>query len=110
MGKYIIRTQVAPGGGYSEREYVLDKQLEEGIEADGFVLLLKNKNKPDAIVIHDVTIMDLAQLLSDDGSSGVSEINQAFAIAEGINKATEIKRNHDREGIARSLAEMLRAK
>ena len=107
MGKYIIKASVAPGGGYSE-EFNPDSQLVNGIEADGFIIMTMKGDRPGATIIHSLTTLDLARLFTDEETEGGSTIHQALAIAEGLNKAAEIKKKYDRDRTARSLVEMLR--
>ena len=109
MGKYTIKAQITPGGGYSE-EYNPDSQLVNGIEADGFLIMTIKGDRPGAAIIHNLTTMDLARLFTDEETEVGSSIHQALAIAEGLNRAAEIKKKYDRERTAKNLVEMLRAK
>lgn len=108
MSKYIIKAQLSPVGG-GNPDFAPDPQMVNGIEADGFLLMAMKDDRPSVVTIYGMTTLDLARMLAGDKSEAGSVIRQAIAIAEGLLKAEEIKKTEDRNTMARSLAEMLRA-
>lgn len=93
-------------------EYNPDKQLINGIDADGFVLLVFKKEKLNTIAISHVTILQIAEAFAGYGNNDepTSMIQQAIAIAEGLKKAKEIKKENDKYMMAKGLADILRAR
>ena len=109
MSKYIIKAEQNTAGG-GNPEYAPDRKLINGIEADGFLLMTMKDDRRDAVVIHDITTMELARMLAGDDSKAASVVRQAMAISEGLLKAEEIKKKDDKDAMARNMAEMLRWK
>lgn len=107
MSKYIIKTELNPMGG-GNPEYAPDKQLQDGIEADGFALLTFKDDRPHCIVVHGVTTLDLARMFANKEDESGSIIWQAIAIAEGLNKAAEIAKSSEKRNMAKTLAEILK--
>ncbi len=87
MSKYIIK--VLPGAD-CHPEYVPDAVLQNGIEAEGFLIIRKYGDMKEAdnceTYIHAMSIMEIASHIA--GSRNV--LRQAAAIAEGLIKASEI--------------------
>lgn len=81
-----------------------------GIEADGFLLMAMKDDRPSVVTIYGMTTLDLARMLAGDKSEAGSVIRQAIAIAEGLNKASEIAKEESKTKMAREIAEMLRCK
>ena len=63
--------------------------------------------KPYCVIIHDITTLDLARMLANKEDEANSTIWQAIAIAEGLNKASEIMEDSKKKNMAKTLAEML---
>jgi len=108
MSKYIIKAQLSPVGG--NPDFAPSPQMVNGIEADGFLLMAMNEDRPSVVTIHGMSTLDLARMLAGDKSEAGSVIRQAMAISEGLLKAEEIKKTEDRNTMARNLAEILRSK
>lgn len=104
MGKFTI--SVLPCEG-SNPEYAPDSELVKGIEADGFVLLVKHGDKMRDVIIHGVSVMDVAQALAAGEDNACSKIWQAVAIAEGLKKARKIEEEEEKASARRAFAEML---
>ena len=105
MSRYIIKAELNPHGG--NPEYAPDKELQDGIEADGFALLTFKDDNPHCIVVHGVTTLDLAKMFAN-GKESTSIIWQAIAIAEGLNKAAEIAESSEKRNMAKMFAEILK--
>ena len=103
--KYIIKAEQNPMGG-GNPEFAPQKELRDGIEADGFLILTFKGDRPGATVIHGLTTMDLARMIASQ--EGGSVLYQAIAIAEGLNKAAEIMRKNARTEMAKTFAELLK--
>ena len=108
MNKYIVKADMQAGGG--SPEYAPDRQLRDGLECDGFLLMTMRDGRPGAVVIMGVTTLDLARLLADGSSDGGSTIHQAIAIADGLRKAVEIDKEYTKTKHAREIADMLMAR
>lgn len=104
MGKYIIKADS------SNPEYAPDSELVKGIEADGFVLLVKHGDKMCDVIIHGVSVIDLARALAAGEDNACSKIWQAVAIAEGLKKAKKIADEEEKTNARRAFAELLRMK
>lgn len=91
MSKYIIRVEEneeAPGA------HELPQDAREGLKADGFVLLTMVDGKPGVIFMHNIKTIDIARIIADEGSETECVLHQAFAIAEGLEKADAIRRKY----------------
>ena len=78
---------------------VATKELEKGIENDGFVLVLYDDDRDVlSVTLNHVTVMELAEAIHHN-----SELMQAAAIAMGLRQAKEILRESQREEIARKI-------
>ena len=106
MNKYILKADIVGDGNL---EYAPDELLKKGLETDGFLICAFKDGRPQATTLMECTTLEIATLFAADKSEAGSVIRQAMAIAEGILKAEEIKKTEDRNTMARSLAEMLRA-
>lgn len=107
MKKYIVKADIM---GEGNPEYAPDKELRNGMECDGFLLLTWKDGKPHSTVVQNLTVMDMAQIIAHDDSQAGSAVAQAIAIAEGIRKARKICKEFRTETAAREIAEMLRSK
>ena len=107
MSDYTIKAEMNPGGN---PEYAPQKEMRDGIEADGFLLIAIKDGKPACTVIHHMTTMEIAQAIAGDPSEGGSVIRQAVAIAEGIDKAMKIAEAERKTRVAKELADMLMRK
>ena len=105
MSKYIISVNSA---GNSNPEFDPDERMQKGLDADGFVLMTFRNGDPHGVILMGVTVLEIARLMAADKSEAGSVIRQAIAIAEGLNKAEEIKKQDDKNKVARELADMLR--
>ena len=108
MNKYIVKADMQAGGG--NPEYAPDRQLRDGLECDGFLLMTMRGGRPGAVVIMGVTTLDLARMLADGSNDGGSTIHQAIAIADGLRKAAEIEKEYKKIKSAREIVEMLAQK
>ena len=104
MSKYKV--SVTPGAGVSP-EFAPDQKLQEGIPADGIVILAFMDGKHAATIVHDVTIMEIATAIAGDNAESGSKIRQAIAIAEGLMKAREIDKSDGAKRAAKSIADLL---
>ena len=104
MSKYIIKVQPAE----CNPDFAPDKQLENGIETDGFLMMTMKDEKPHAVIISGMTIDAIARMLAGDETEAGSAIWQAIAIAEGLKRACEIGREYSKKTMARGIAELLR--
>ena len=107
MGKYIITAQNNPLGG-GNPEFAPDPRLQTGIQADGFLLMTMENDKPKCAVISGLTTLELARLLADYKSEAGNIVQQAIVIAEGLNKAMEIAKEAEKRNMAKDLVEMLK--
>ena len=89
MSKYIVRVEE---NEVTPRERDLPQEAREGLEVDGFVLLTMVDGKPGVIFMHNIKTIDIARIIADEGSETECVLHQAFAIAEGLEKANAIAR------------------
>lgn len=106
MNKYIVKVEMDPNGDCNP-EFGPDKKLEEGLPADGIVIMAFRGGKHSATIIHDVTIMEIATAIAGDNAESGSAIRQAIAIAEGLMKAREIEKNDSMKRTAKNIADLL---
>lgn len=104
MGNYTIKVDS------SNPEFRPGDQLTNGLSADGFLLITIKDGEPQASVCMGLTIMELATAIASDKNEFGSVIRQAFAIAEGMQKAREIAESYRKNNVAKEIVEMLRAK
>jgi len=107
MKKYVISVKGAEG---CNPEYAPDKELQDGLESDGFLLMTMKDGRPGAVVLMGITTLDLAKMLAGGSDDGSSVIQQAIAIADGLRKAAEIDKEHTKMKHAREIVDMLTAK
>ena len=107
MGTYIIKAQMNPAGG-GNPDFAPDKHLENGLEADGFLLMIMENGKPAVTAISGMTTLDLARHIASDNTEAGSILHQAIAIAEGLDKAAEIEIKHRKQKEARDLFKILK--
>lgn len=86
MSKYIIKAQVSPTGECNP-EFAPGKELADGIEADGFLIMTMKDDRPYAATMYGLTTLDLARVLANERSEAGSVIWEAIAIAEGLIKS-----------------------
>ena len=106
MSKYIVKVEMDPNGDCNP-EFGPEKKLEEGLPADGYVILTYRDGKPSATLICGVTIMEIAHMIAGDGSEAGSVIRQSIAIAEGLMKAKEIEKNDNAKRAAKNIVDLL---
>lgn len=75
---YRIKVEIVDEGDEPQE---LHKALKEGIECNGFALLLK-KEKGGTVSMHNVSNIDLAQIMAVDGDLMASSL-VALAMREG---------------------------
>lgn len=87
---YVIK--IEPGEGCSE-EFAPDKQAREGLKCNGYLLIgFDEDGDPAFDTICGINVMQIAQALAYSGPKNISILWQAFAIAEGLKKAHEIRK------------------
>ena len=106
MNKYIVQVKMDPNGDCNP-EFGPEKKLEEGLPADGYVLMTYRDGRPSATIICGVTIMEIANMIAGDNTEAGSAIRQAIAIAEGLMKAREIGKNDSMKRTAKNIADLL---
>ena len=106
MSKYIVKVEMDPNGDCNP-EFAPDQKLQEGIPADGIVILAFMGGKHAATIVHDVTIMEIATAIAGDNAESGSKIRQAIAIAEGLMKAREIDKSDGAKRAAKSIVDLL---
>ena len=106
MNKYIVQVKMDPNGDCNP-EFGPEKKLEEGLPADGYVLMTYRDGRPSATLICGVTIMEIANMIAGDNTEAGSVIRQAIAIAEGLMKAREIGKNDSMKRTAKNIADLL---
>jgi len=89
-------------------EFTPDKNLQEGIEADGVFMMCFEKGDLSFSVLHGITTFQLAKALANDKDPVNSCLHQAVAIADGLRNAMEIKKDFDRNKTAKGIADMFR--
>lgn len=105
MNKYRITVNST---GNSNPEFDPGEKMQKGLDVDGFLLMTFRGGDPHGVFMMGVTTLEIARLIAGDKSEAGSVIHQATAIAEGLRKADEIKKQDDKNRTARELAEMLR--
>lgn len=86
MSKYIIKAET---GEDCNPEFAPDRELEEGIGCDGFMIVMFCDGKPKAETMMGFSVEDLSNWIRRR-SKGGQIIRQACAIAEGQIRALEI--------------------
>lgn len=94
MSKYIIRVEENGEEMKGSKDF-LPQDAKDGIKADGFALLTFVDNKPGVIFVHHITTLQIARIICNDGPNTEGTLHQAFAIAEGMEKAKEIARKYN---------------
>lgn len=91
--KMIVKVMPAEG---SNPEYAPEKELQEGIECHGFVLMTFDEEHDLATaLVHNLSIKNICDaVVSNSNEEAVSMIRQAFVIAEGFVKAARIENDH----------------
>ena len=86
MDKYICK--VLPTEECNE-DFAPDKEMQDGVEVDGFMLVGFRKGKPYFSSMMGISVQSLADWLRKD-DRGAANIRAACMIAEGERKAKEI--------------------
>ena len=95
----------------SNPDFQTDKKMQNGIEADGYLLVLFDKEgEPIVEALNAVSTFSIAKYLAADVGKVSNVLRQAGAIADGILEAREIIKKSRRENMAMDLAEILRSK
>ena len=102
MGKYLVK--VLPTDECGEDEYP-NKNLIDGEEADGFVLVLFQDGDPYLLSVQGANVMNIANAMFLDDKNKI--LMRAAAVAEGMQKAHEIKEANDKENAFRRFANYL---
>lgn len=84
MYKYRIKLEAI---GEGECKDMLNEELTEGIECDGFVILCNRDHKQGAIVKYNVNDIDIAGLIAED-----ADMLGASLIAKAMKDAYELKK------------------
>ena len=91
-GNYIIK--VEPGEGCNE-EFAPDESQRKGVELGGYFLIgFDRDGDPKYEAVASINVMNVANMLAFKKTKAVSVLWQAFAIAEGLRKATEIEKKN----------------
>lgn len=103
--KYMVRVESL------NPDFQTDEKLQNGIEADGYLLVLFDKEgKPIVETLNAVSTFSIAMYLAADAGKVSNVLRQAGAIADGMLRAREIEKKSRREKVAMDLAEILRSK
>ena len=103
--KYMVRVES------SNPDFQTDKDMQNGIEADGYLLVLFDKEgNPIVEALNAVSTFSIARYLAADAGRVSNILRQAGAIADGLLEAREIEKKSRREKVAMDLAEILRSK
>jgi len=84
MYKYRIKVEAI---GEAECKVMLDEELTEGIECNGFVILGDRDHKQGVAVKHDINDIDIAGLIAVD-----ADMLGASLIAKAMKDAYELKK------------------
>ena len=99
-GRYIIKILPAEG---CNPEYAPESKAQAGTEADGFFLVCFEDGKPICEQICGATVMQIAEWFAYAGTEMVSVFRQAAAIADGLQKAKEIREKYEAGNVSRNL-------
>ena len=105
MSRYIIRVE-ENGEEIRAENTALPQDAKDGMKADGFVLLTFVDDRPGAIFAYHITALEIARIICNDGPSTEGILHQAFALAEGMEKAKAIACKYDNP--LSSLSKMLK--
>lgn len=97
MYKYRIKVEAI---GEGECKNMLDEELTEGIECDGFVILGERDHKQGAIIKHDINDIDIAGLIAED-----ADMLGASLIAKAMKDDYELKKKRARRELVRQAAQ-----
>ena len=87
---YVIK--IEPGEGCSE-EFAPEKLAMDGLKCNGYLLIgFNGEGDPVFDTIYGVNTLQISQVLAQDRSETVHLLWQALAIAEGLKKAHEIRK------------------
>jgi hypothetical protein len=86
MSKYIIK---AEAGEDCNPEFAPDREMEEGIGCDGFMIVAFSDGKPKFETMMGFSVADLSNWIRR-GSKGGQIVRKGWAIAEGQIRALEI--------------------
>jgi hypothetical protein len=97
MRKYIVKVEKGPD--FDPEMDEMDQELIDGIQSDGFLLLSRNEGDTSTDMhIVRMTIMNMAVGFAGENDGGC--VRQARAVADGLEKAKEIKRRGDPAGLS----------
>lgn len=99
MTKYTIRIQ-------NDNPELMEQEFEEGITADGFVLMTVVDGYPDMIVMHGTSVEQVSRFFIMGDETG-SCLRQAAAIGEGLQKAKKIMEEDRRDRAMSSLGDTI---
>ena len=103
--KIIVRVLPAEG---SNSEFAPDKDLQQGIECDGYVLLLFRENKLFRSGIRHLSVSNIADEICDECNEGnVPALRQAFTLAEALIRMDEIDKQARSRKALRRIAKVL---
>lgn len=88
--KYTIRVES------HNPEFDVSKWLKEGVQADGFLLLITRDGDPIVECMNGMSTMELAKFFCTNNEV-CSVLQQAAAIGEGMRKAEKIKADAERK-------------
>lgn len=88
-GRYVVKILPAEG---CNPEYAPESKAQAGTEADGYFLVCFENGNPKCEQISGVTTLQIAEWLAYTGTEMVSVFRQAVAIADGLRKAKEIRK------------------
>ena len=88
--KYTIRVES------HNPEFDVSEQLREGLQADGFLLLITRDGVPAVECMNGMNIMELAKFFVSN-TEVCSAVQQAAAIGEGMRKAEKIRAEVERK-------------
>ena len=99
MSKYICK--VLPTEDCN-KDFAPDREMEEGIEVDGFILIGFNGGKPCFESMMGISVSNMSDWIRRNGPGG-KKIRAACAIAEGEIRAKEIMEEDDDQGVTMTL-------
>lgn len=109
MSKYIIRVE-ENGEEIRAENTALPQDVKDGLKADGFVLLTYVDDEPGAILVHHITALQIARIICNDGPNTEGILHQAFALAEGMEKAIACKYDNPISSLSKMLKKALEDK
>lgn len=104
--KMIIKVLPAEG---SNPEFAQDAELQEGVECYGYVLMTFDKNHDlSGALTTNLSLKNITDaVISCCNENAISQLRQAFVIAEGFVKAAKIKQDYEREKVMQRMKKVL---